>query len=109
MPVQVKRQICRRNCFKCEKPLKGSQSGELKQEFREAPDGATCWTTRGNWGSAVFDQSPGDRETMEISICDRCFKKHRKLMLAFTEVVTRGVELVQETLRESLARTLKKR
>jgi len=99
-------QICKRKCFKCEKPLRGAFCGTLKQPFDEAPSDATVWTTRGNWGSGVLDQAPYDPETFEISICDECFVAHRNMMLISIVKQTRTVRLVKETHQEELQRTL---
>lgn len=44
----------------------------LKHEFNMPPSNATCWMTRGNFGSAVFDMGEFSGEFLEISICDGC-------------------------------------
>lgn len=53
-------------CFKCDKAIQMLQ-------IVEAPLDATIWTSRGNFGSAVYDPGPSDSH-LEICICDDCLK-----------------------------------
>lgn len=51
---------------------------ELKPIFSDIsghrqPDGATMFTTHGNYGSTVFDELDGTQ--LQINICDGCLKE----------------------------------
>lgn len=78
-----KEPLVRRFCFVCEEPLESTVSvgkNKFNQTFSESPSSATCWTTRGNYGSALFDQPPYETDFLEISICDACLSVKSELV-----------------------------
>lgn len=78
-----KEPLVRRFCFVCEKPLESAMylsKNKFDQTFSEGPSNATCWTTRGNYGSTLFDQAPYERDFLEISICDACLSDKSELV-----------------------------
>lgn len=50
--------------------------------FSHPPADATCWTSRGNYGSTILDQSPGE-PSLEIIICDPCLYERRARAVEF--------------------------
>jgi hypothetical protein len=73
-----------RNCFVCEKTISSALTGKLRHEFCEPPESATCWTTRGSYGSRMFDADVGNlNEELEICICDDCLEKKQALVYRF--------------------------
>lgn len=93
------RHMIKRSCFCCGKQLVGAIDSNIEQEFTSPPDGATTWTTRGNYGSAVFDPGPpevqrGRDERLEISICDDCLKTKANLVYRFVTTNRMSVSAV---------------
>lgn len=76
-----------RDCFVCGNALIGTCSNSYIQEFREAAWGSTVFTAYGNFGSTVFDPSPGEQRVgLEISICCDCLKGRAERVLEFNKV-----------------------
>lgn len=72
-------------CFICDKVLKNVSANIINQ-----PSGGTAFTTRGHYGSAIYD-NPMNNDFIEINICDDCFLEkftNHKVLRArrFTEV-----------------------
>jgi hypothetical protein len=66
-----------RPCFACGRTIVSAKDGKTKMmEFSDPPSDATCWTTRGNYGSTLFDRpSQWCNERLEITVCDECVRK----------------------------------
>lgn len=70
-----------RSCFICEKSIKTAagykdndpQHNPFIHEFNDPTDDATCWTTKGNYGTIIYDALFEDK-MLEITICDECLK-----------------------------------
>ena len=58
-------------CFKCSKSMKNS--GEKRDPL---PNGGTVWSSRGNYGSTIFDPDvhPDQPAHLTLYICDGCLK-----------------------------------
>lgn len=70
------------NCIVCNKQLESATPGETNQ-----PYGGTTFTTRGHYGSTVFD--PMDGSFLEINICDECLTRageRKQVLVAQTTV-----------------------
>lgn len=76
----------KRNCFVCRKQIVASMREPTEDmDFDDPPRDATCWTTRGNYGSTIIDSGPGD-PTFEICICDECVKERAGLVTWYHQV-----------------------
>lgn len=91
--------LVHRHCFVCRKPLPGIVSEAVEQDFLEPPNDATCWTSRGNYGSTVLDQSPGEA-TLEIAICDPCLVERKDLTIPFQMLEQRSAQPAKNPLGE---------
>ena len=62
-----------RLCIACDKDVSNCASEE-HDDFNMPPDGATVWTSHGNYGSTIYDPISGG-EYLECYICDECVTK----------------------------------
>lgn len=80
-----------RVCIVCDKGLVSAfggnkQDGEDEDDNRNPPDGATVWTTTGNYGSTLYDPITNTNEWLECFICDGCLEKKRNVIKKVSEV-----------------------
>lgn len=74
-----------RNCFVCGRVIQSAMDRDEKDPaypFDDPPSRATCWVTRGNYGSTVFDPH-GTDEMLEMIVCDDCLKRHADRVVTF--------------------------
>ena len=60
-------------CFKCDKQLEGAAGPDVVNQ----PYGGTVFSSRGQYGSTVFDPVISGK-TIEITICDECIREKTK-------------------------------
>jgi hypothetical protein len=65
-------------CFVCGTKLE-SALGAKGDKFGNLPDGATVFSSHGNYGSTVYDPIFLE-EHLEINLCDRCLQEHPELV-----------------------------
>jgi hypothetical protein len=61
-------------CLICDKEIE--RLSGLLEEFRDPPNNAMVWISRGNYGSTEFDSVARD-EQLEAYICDPCVAQRR--------------------------------
>jgi ribosomal protein L44E len=72
-------------CFSCDRELDWdgpSGDNDVDARARAVPMKATTFTSRGNYGSTVFDPSPHESIYLKVAICDECMKEHQERVLA---------------------------
>ena len=100
--IPIPEPVVSRQCFICDEPLKDGVDGNDKCLISYPPSGAIMFTSRGNWGSSLFD--PGNTpEVIEIAICDRCVYDRRAkvgMFIRTTDLNTRYKYVECETFEE---------
>jgi hypothetical protein len=82
-----------RNCIICEKELESSVGFTNDMDFQDPPSKATCFSSSGNFGSAVFDPMDGTR--IEISVCDDCLLWKKQFVIGFSTKTTIEVKFIE--------------
>ncbi len=60
-------------CVVCGKGLKPSFEDSMDDE--SPPGAATVFTSRGNFGSTMWDPSPSSDDYLQVTICDKCLSQ----------------------------------
>lgn len=66
----------KRYCFKCGEKLVSAMSGKESFTVNCPPSNALVFTSRGNYGSTIFDPFMDSSDYLEIMICDSCVKSN---------------------------------
>jgi hypothetical protein len=77
-------------CFKC-----GAQPERAFKDEPRQPFGATVFTSRGHYGSTVFDEAPYSRRFLELNVCDGCLKTNVDRVVLGTPVEVRSVDYAE--------------
>lgn len=65
-------------CLVCDKALVSSFTGETSPKY--APTQALVCVAEGNFGSALFDPLPDERQYLEFYVCDDCAKRRARVI-----------------------------
>lgn len=78
-------------CIVCNKALDSAIPAHIESENQ--PNEGTVFTSRGNYGSTVWDPM-SDSTIIEITVCDECLVKHKNRVLQ--GAITRRTEIKYE-------------